>query len=105
MSGNSDNSAAGTYHGTGLTVAAWQRRAEAQNAQPEQDDLTTQVDHDTELAGRDGQGYGREVGSTVPNLAVEHHSRPAKTRSLPDSYRTDQNPLGRPHGRRGQRGR
>jgi hypothetical protein len=107
----SDNSAVATYHGTGLTTSGWRSQAAAEDQDaPDECDMTASVDHDVTLEGPDGHAYGSEVGTKVPNLNIEHHSRPARVRSEPANTATHQNPLTaakpRAHGQgRGPRGR
>lgn len=96
----SDGSATAVYQGTGLTTSAWRSRGAAtqSGADGAHVDLTTGCDNDVTLEGPEGQAYGDEVGSKVPNLNVEHHSLPSRIRTEPASMATQQNPLtaGRP---------
>jgi hypothetical protein len=96
----SDNSATAVYHGSGITTGAWRVPADGRgNPAAEDRDLTDQ-DHEVRLEGLTGQneftasgGDGMHKGDRVPNLSVTKVSRPNAVHALPDSHRTNQNPL------------
>ena len=104
-----DNSATATYRGYGLSTAGWQVRAEARNADADDNDLTDDQDPDAiRLEGENGENeaFGNRAGDRVVNLNITRVSKPAKTRSLPTDHRTNQNPLTAGRGlNRSRRGR
>jgi hypothetical protein len=105
-----DNSATATYSGQGLTAGGWRRRGTvtAESADPGQTDLTSRVDHDVTLDGETAMAAGSEARGQVPNLNVEHHSRPGRVRSEDRAAtRAAQNPqsASEPHPRAAARGR
>lgn len=101
----SDSSgAAAVYRGTGLTCCGWaavQEAAEDRNANPHEADMTAGTGGDVRLEGKTGEtgGLGNKPGDRVANLRIEHHSRPARTRSLPADHRTNQSALSRGRGK------
>jgi hypothetical protein len=105
----SDNSAVATYSGQGLTAGGWRRRgtATAESVDPGQTDLTSRVDHDVTLEGETAMAAGSEARGQVPNLNIEHHSRPSRIRTEPRDTATNQSPhtASQPHPGAARRGR
>jgi hypothetical protein len=101
-----DNSATAVYRGEGLTTSGWRYRGAATEDQVDREDNDMNCDQDdgaVRLEGRDGEAHGRNNGTPVPNLAVEHRSRPARTSGLPGNLQA--NPLTAGRGlHRGRRG-